>query len=477
MESFAMSNPIAPVENPSAEPRQMEAGRMSSGGPQSGVRAESGKSSARQVPPDSGIQQGIGHTLTRPARTSQQGWPVEGLTRVPYRIFQTESTFRAEHEHIFQGPVWHFLCLEVEIANGGDFKTTKVGETPVVVSRDYDGEIYVFENRCAHRGALICLDAKGKSRKDFTCVYHAWTYDCRGNLTGVAFKDGVKGKGGMPETFRMEEHNPRKLRVAIVHGLVFGSFSEDVPSIEEYLGEEILTRIERVLGGRTPVVLGRFTQVLPNNWKLYMENVKDSYHASILHLFFTTFELNRLSQKGAIIVDESGGHHVSYSAIDREATKGAEYAKQQLRSESEYKLADASLLQGFDEYHDGVTLQILSVFPTFVLQQIQNSIAVRQIIPRSVARTDLNWTYIGFATDSPEQRMTRIQQGNLVGPAGYISMEDGCVGGFVQRGIAGASREQAILEMGGAQAESSESRVTEASVRGFWKAYRAHMGL
>src|SRR5258707_13343867 len=54
MESLAMSNPIAPVENPSAKPRQMEdAGRMNSGGSQSGVRAESGKSSARQVPPDS----------------------------------------------------------------------------------------------------------------------------------------------------------------------------------------------------------------------------------------------------------------------------------------------------------------------------------------------------------------------------------------------------------------------------------------
>jgi phenylpropionate dioxygenase-like ring-hydroxylating dioxygenase large terminal subunit len=64
---------------------------------------------------------------------------------------------------------------------------------------------------------------------------------------------------------------------------------------------------------------GRFTQMLPNNWKLYMENVKDSYHASILHLFFTTFEINRLSQKGAVIVDESGRNHVSYSAIDPEA--------------------------------------------------------------------------------------------------------------------------------------------------------------
>jgi anthranilate 1,2-dioxygenase large subunit len=406
-----------------------------------------------------------------------RAWPAAGLTRVPYRLFQKDETYEKEQERIFQGPLWHYLCMEIEIAAGGDFRTTKVGETPVVVSRDHDGEIYAFENRCAHRGALICLDTHGKGRKDFSCVYHAWTYDTKGNLIGVAFKDGVKGKGGMPETFRMQDHNPRKLRVAIVNGLVFGSFSEEVPPIEEYLGEEILARIDRVLGRRKPVVLGRYTQVLPNNWKLYMENVKDSYHASILHLFFTTFELNRLSQKGAIIVDESGGHHVSYSAIDPEAAKSEEYAKQQLRSESEYELADPSLLQGFDDYGDGVTLQILSVFPTFVLQQIQNAIAVRQIVPRGVERTDLNWTYLGFADDTPEQRMVRLKQANLVGPAGYISMEDGCVGGFVQRGIAGASDEEAVLEMGGALAESSESRVTEASVRGFWKAYRTHMGL
>jgi anthranilate 1,2-dioxygenase large subunit len=117
------------------------------------------------------------------------------------------------------------------------------------------------------------------------------------------------------------------------------------------------------------------------------------------------------------------------------------------------------------------------VFPTFVLQQIQNAIAVRQIVPRAIDKTDVNWTYIGFTDDTPEKRLTRIKQGNLVGPAGYISMEDGCVGGFVQLGIAGASGQEAVLEMGGSQAQSSESRVTEASVRGFWKAYRSNMGL
>jgi anthranilate 1,2-dioxygenase large subunit len=275
----------------------------------------------------------------------------------------------------------------------------------------------------------------------------------------------------------MADHSPRKLRTAVVHGLVFGSFSDNGLGIEDYLGEEILARIERVFARRQPVVIGRFTQVLPNNWKLYMENVKDSYHASILHLFFTTFSLNRLSQTGGIIVDPTGGHHISFSAIDPTPAKDNEYAEQNLRSDGEFRLADPSLLQSFKEFPDNVTLQILSTFPTFILQQIQNAIAVRQIVPRGVDRTDLHWTLLGFAEDTPEQRLIRLKQANLVGPAGYISMEDGCVGGFVQRGIAGAAGEEAVIEMGGAGTDSSESRVTEASVRGFWKAYRAQMGL
>ncbi len=70
----------------------------------------------------------------------------------------------------------------------------------------------------------------------------------------------------------------------------------------------------------------------------------------------------------------------------------------------------------------------------------------------------------------------RMKQSNLVGPAGYVSMEDGCVGGFVQRGVAAAGDEVSVVEMGGEGAESQETRATEASVRGFWKAYRRYMG-
>jgi anthranilate 1,2-dioxygenase large subunit len=403
-------------------------------------------------------------------------WP-ESLARVPYWAFQRDDVYALEQEKIFRGPAWHFLCLEADVAQPGDYRATFVGDAPVIVTRDAEDAIHAFENRCAHRGALICLDEKGKGKKDFACVYHAWTYNLKGDLTGVAFQKGVKGKGGMPPDFKLSDHGPRKLRVARLHGLVFGTFAADAPDFLAYLGPEIEHRIARVLKGRSPKVIGRYTQALPNNWKLYVENVKDSYHASILHLFFTTFEINRLSQKGAIIVDESGGHHVSYSAIDRKATGNEEYSQQKIRSDSQYRLADPTMLQGFSEFSDDVTLQILTVFPTFVLQQIQNAIAIRQVVPRGPHAADLNWILLGFDSDTPEQRLVRHKQANLVGPAGFISMEDGCVGGFVQRGVAGAPDQRAVLEMGGYDAQSSESRVTEASIRGFWKKYRSLMGV
>ena len=402
-------------------------------------------------------------------------WHGPGLTRVPYAVYSGAGLAQREQERIFQGPTWNYLCLEADLPEGGSFRATHVGETPVIVVRDDDGEIYAFENRCAHRGALLALEKSGKV-EDFRCVYHAWSYNRQGDLTGVAFEKGVKGQGGMPAGFCKQEHGPRKLLVARLDGLVFGSFSDEVPPLEEYLGEEICARIRRVL--HKPVeVIGRFTQALPNNWKLYVENVKDSYHASLLHLFFTTFELNRLSQKGGVIVDPSGGHHVSYSMIDP-AAADASYREQGLRADdAQYRLKDPSVLAGFREHDDGITLQILSVFPGFVLQQIQNCLAVRQVLPKGDGRSELHWTYIGYVDDTPEQRTVRLKQSNLVGPAGFISMEDGAVGGFVQRGIAGAGRLQAVVEMGGDGAGSSEGRATETSVRGFWKAWRTHMGV
>ncbi|MDB6000164.1 MAG: putative anthranilate 1,2-dioxygenase, large subunit, partial [Rhizobacter sp.] len=172
-------------------------------------------------------------------------WAGPGFTRIPFGLYSDAQTAADEQARIFRGETWNYLCLEAELAGPGSYRTTFAGETPVVVVRDDDGEIYAFENRCAHRGALIALEKSGKT-DNFQCVYHAWSYNRQGDLTGVAFEQGVKGVGGMPASFCKEEHGPRKLRISTFCGLVFGSFDDDVPPLDEYLGPEIAARIERV---------------------------------------------------------------------------------------------------------------------------------------------------------------------------------------------------------------------------------------
>jgi phenylpropionate dioxygenase-like ring-hydroxylating dioxygenase large terminal subunit len=407
--------------------------------------------------------------------TLDLAWPREGLTRVPYPLYSRADVYDEERRRIFQGPVWSFLCLEAELPIPGDYRATWVGDMPVIVARDLDGGLAAFENRCAHRGALLCFKRGGHGR-EISCVYHNWTYDLHGNLTGVTFQRGINRKGGMPPEFDPAAHALRRLKVESFAGIVFGTFDDATPPLEAYLGPAIAERIRRVM--RKPVkVLGYNSQMLPNNWKIYVENNKDSYHASLLHAFFTTFRVNRLSQEGGIIVDDSGGHHVSYSkrATDKPS---AEYDSTDLRAKREdYRLADPSILAGVDEFGDGITLQILTVFPAFVVQQIQNSLAVRQIVPRGVGETELLWTYLGYADDDAAMLTIRQKQSNLVGPGGYISMEDGAVGGFIQRALPGAEDAASIVQMGGHGVGSQDTRATETAVRGFWQVYRRHMGL
>ena len=88
-------------------------------------------------------------------------WPTEDFSRVPYGIFTSQDVFEREQELIFRGRVWCYLALEAEVAEPGDYKTSFVGDTPVVVCRSTDGRLNAFVNRCAHRGTLLVRDLAG----------------------------------------------------------------------------------------------------------------------------------------------------------------------------------------------------------------------------------------------------------------------------------------------------------------------------
>src|SRR6185436_15905933 len=175
---------------------------------------------------------------------------------------------------------------------------------------------------------------------------------------------------------------------------------------------------------------------------------------------------SRLTQGGGVLVSPDGGSHSSYTIGVSEGANVGAYKAQEIRTDQvgKFDLADPSVLDTVKEFGDDIQLQILSVFPGFILQQIHNCLAVRQVVPTAVGEMELKWTYFGFADDPPEMTRRQLKQQNLVGPAGFVSMEDGCVGGFVQRGIAAAGEQVSAIEMGGPTTESQATRATEASV-------------
>ncbi len=408
--------------------------------------------------------------------TTQIKWPDDGVSRIPYQIYTDPKNYEREQESIFRGPIWSFVGMGQEIENPGDYQTTYIGDTPVIVLRDLDGEVQVIVNRCAHRGNLVCISKEGTT-EELTCVYHNWRYDLQGNLQSVAFGKGVGKTGGMPDDFDQSKHGLQRLRTETYAGLIFATFSDTVAPLGEWLGEEMRENIDRVVG-RGMVLLGTYSQYMPNNWKLYMENVRDSYHASILHMFQATFRINRLSMKGGIKLSDNGWHHISYSIAETDREED-QYDSKKLRAVKDgYSLADPTLVKGWREFDCGTTLAIQSVYPNFVVQQITNSLALRLCLPKGPEECELLWWVFGTPEDTDEQRDIRIKQSNMIGPGGVISMEDGVVGGWIQRGTRRDHDKTTIVEMGGRDvASSAEGRATEVSIRGFWRGYRDCMGI
>lgn len=403
-------------------------------------------------------------------------WPAADFSRVPYGVFQARGIEDVEQEKLFNGPVWNYLCLSVEIPSPGDFLTSYVGRAQVVVNRGEDSRVYAFLNSCAHRGAQLVRRLRGNS-KSHTCAYHQWCYDHSGALIGVPQMRGVKGKGGMPKDFDKASCSLKTLRIEEYKGLIFGTFSPDTESLYDYLGEKMRPEIDRIFD-RKVKVLGYYRQRIPSNWKLYAENVKDPYHAGLLHLFHVTFGIYRPTMSGRVFMELPRGHSVLRTAdIDeKQAEVNAAYSGID-KYRKDYQLADPSLFHVKPDYDDKVTNMIMTIFPNLMLGQVANTFQTRHVRPKSVNEFELYWTYLAFEDDDAVAVEGKLRQSNFIGPAGYISLEDGEAGRLVQSGVTNRPGDASVVEMGGRGAmEDIDSLSTEVAVRAFWKRYAELLG-
>ena len=157
---------------------------------------------------------------------ARRAWPAEGLTRVPYWVYSDRDLYEDEQARIFRGPTWNFLCLEAELPGPNTYRRSNLGAMPVVVTRDQDGTLHAFENRCAHRGSLLCSTSAARRATSSASITTGATILPATSPASRSAR-GIGGKGGMPARRRPEEHAPRKLRVETLAGLVFGTLSAD----------------------------------------------------------------------------------------------------------------------------------------------------------------------------------------------------------------------------------------------------------
>jgi anthranilate 1,2-dioxygenase large subunit len=404
-------------------------------------------------------------------------WPDAGAEAIPDWVYTDETIYEREVEKIFHGRTWNYVALEAEIPEPGDFVRSNVGPTPVVVVRGEHGAINVFENRCAHRAAEFCREQRGKAT-EFVCPYHQWTYDLEGNLSGVPFRRGVAGKGGMAKDFKPEEHGVKKLFVTTRRGVVFASFAEGMESIEDYMGPEILTDFDATFDGRKLKILGYYRNTLPGNWKLYHENLKDPYHATLLHTFLVTFGLLVAGNKSEMICDATGRHGTMASAKS-DGKKIDEATRKEMRAYREgMGLNEPRFMDFIEEFDSPWSVTMQTIWPNLIVQREMNTLGVRQIVPQGPHSMIMNWTMFGYEGDDEEMTRHRLRQGNLMGPAGFLGLEDNEAIKFVQDGMKHSSGGDHLVALDpDTPTGTSDTLISESAIRGMYQYWRKEMGL
>jgi len=175
---------------------------------------------------------------------------------------------------------WAGVGFGKDVPNPGDVKPIWFLGMPLLLVRDHDGEIAVFQNTCRHRGMILIQEASNIS-KVMRCPYHSWCYGLDGELKATPH---VGGPGhNKHEAIRNEDLGLYKVPSAIWHDVIFVNISANAPAFEVH-AEKLIQRWSEF---QQPLCHddkhGSITLDVKTNWKLAVENYCESYHLPWIH--------------------------------------------------------------------------------------------------------------------------------------------------------------------------------------------------
>ncbi len=262
--------------------------------------------------------------------------PVDLARGLPNEFYTDPEMFAIEREAVFARN-WACLGFAKDVAEPGYAKPIEFAGAPLLLVRDRDDTVRVFQNVCRHRGMILVREA-GPVRGAIRCPYHSWCYGLDGELKTTPH---VGGPGqNTHDNVKRDELGLIEVRSTVWMGMVFVNLSGDAAPFEEYAGDLIERWGEFA---DKPIHHGgpdsSFSLDVNCNWKLAVENYCEAYHLPWIHPGLNSYsrledhynivEPGRFSGQGTVVynpkLDDTGRAFVDFPGLSSKWDTGAEY--------------------------------------------------------------------------------------------------------------------------------------------------------
>jgi phenylpropionate dioxygenase-like ring-hydroxylating dioxygenase large terminal subunit len=394
--------------------------------------------------------------------------------RVDRRVYLDAAIFEQEQRAIFNR-CWLYAAHASELANPGDFVTRTIAGRSLIVARGNDGELRALRNTCAHRGTMVCKEARGNTRA-FQCPYHAWTYDTRGRLRGLP------GREGYGDRFVIDEIGLEQVRLESYRDFLFVTFATDASSLVDYLAgaaEYLDLVIDQSFGRGMEVVPGTQLYGIAANWKMLAENSIDTYHVVSLHRRYLDYVADQgVRQEPPVgrTYELGNGHAVAdYSppSVKPVAFWGPPMpaSHRPVVAALQRRLAE---MYGDDRARRiGQTYRQLLIFPNLVVNDTCAT-TVRSFQPVGHDRMHVTaWALVPRDQSADDRALTLSSYLTFFGPGGFATPDDIEILESCQRVFASGEQRWSDCSRGMHRPESRYD--DELQVRAFWRRWQELM--
>jgi choline monooxygenase len=323
------------------------------------------------------------------------GKPLERASTIPSSWYIDPRVVELERRTVFASS-WQLAGRVDQVRHAGDYISCELpGGEPVVVVRGTDGTLRGFFNVCRHHAAAVVTEPEG-SAQTLRCPYHGWTYALDGALKGTPDFVGVCD-------FDRAANGLVPANVDVWEQWIFVRVSETGPPLREFLGADLISRVQQMrLGELHWVERRRWTQDC--NWKVFVDNYLD------------------------------GGYHIPY--LHKGLDSVLDYSEYTIENGERFCLQSSPMVAdgaepGMAAVRKGDRALYYWIYPNFMINRYEGAMDTNLVIPCGLDRTEVIFDF--YFSDVSEAALPRNRAS--IDVSDRIQREDLAICSSVQRGL------------------------------------------